>query len=448
MMNGLDLRELDRSVLEASRAFLAWRRQARTADRELIRLDPFPGRRAISSRATFLKLSSLPPEWPDREPLLRWVAALTLDRVTFEDIADLEISRRVERHPVRDLGAETWNVRDLCLESVLHPEPDRRAAAARGLLDGCDDVSSNALFWVARRHEAARQLGLPGLRWLEVPLASDLQVPTAVASVLEATREVAEESVGGAGQWQDALHQGAAIEAVEGWPAQLNGRWLYELLRHTGLMEGVQVQLDALPQARTGASFARAMDRFGTAVYRAHARRITGAFALAVQPFDPRPARYGALFASLLASPLFLRKHLGLGQIAARTQARALTRSLVLAIRNLAVQAAVAASDEVRLAREQHMELATRALCVQVPTELAGVLPRCRPTACSRLVGALAAAVLADQLTEQHDEDWFDNPRAHQQLRELDVTTRLVLDDKQLPEAAGCFARQCAEVLD
>ena len=191
----------------------------------------------------------------------------------------------------------------------------------------------------------------------------------------------------------------------------------------------------------------RALDRFGIALYRARARQITSRFALGVRPFDPRPACYGALFSSLLASPLFLRKHLGLGQIRARPQAQKLMRAVLVTVRLLALQAAVGSCEDPQAAREMHLDLGKRALGTCLPIELAGVLPRIRPTACARLVGGLQASTLREQLVEMYDEDWFDNPRAQERLREIDVMDRPLLDEKGAIEAARRLARLAGDVL-
>jgi hypothetical protein len=443
-MNGLNLVELDHRLEQASRAWRAWRMHVRSPDPDALRQDPFVGRRDVSTRATWQALQAMPPELPERESLMRWVAALTLDRVTFEDAAELHGSRNAERHPVRSLGG-AWNVGDLALECVVHPEQGRRDAAARALLSRCEDAGSNALFWLARRHEAAVQLGTD-LGWLEAPLKKGTDVASAAAAWVAPSDDISAE-FGKGGPWHEWLHAGAALEAVEGWPAQLSAQWIYDLLRHTGLADGLKLQVDALPQARSGASFVRALDRFGVAIYRAQARRITGLFAMAVRPFDPRPAAYGALFASLLASPLFLKKHLGLGQARARVQAQSITRSLVVASRVLAWQAIVAAVDDAGRAREVSCEFGRRVTGASPPLELAGVLPRYRPTACARLVGAARAIELREQLIQAHDEDWFDNPRAHEQLREIDVTETVLADTDSLRLAASRFAREAGEVL-
>ncbi|MBI5538088.1 MAG: hypothetical protein HY898_35530 [Deltaproteobacteria bacterium] len=446
-MNGLDLQELDGRLEQASRAWRSWRQRARTATREQLAEDPFVGRRAISTRAMFQKLQKLPEELPERDSLLRWLAALTLDRVTFEDVVDLEAARRVERHVLRDLGREPWNVRDLCLQAAMHPEAGRRDACGRALLELCDDSSSNALFWLARRHEAARQLGIDGLRWLEAPVQPDVPVVRVARGLLDATDDLAADVLGSDRPWQDVLFVGAATDAIEGWPAQLTTRWVQDLFRSTGLVKDAPIEMQAVPQAACGSSFMRALDRFGIAFYRGRARQLAGRFALAVRPFDPRPTCYGALFASLLATPLFLRKHLGLGQIRARKQAQSLARAALITLRLLALQTAVGACEDPRAAREMHLDFAKRALRTRLPIELAGVLPRIRPTACARLVGALKASTLRDQLVDRYDEDWFDNPRAHEQLREIDVLDRPLLDEAGALDAAQRFAHLAGEVL-
>jgi hypothetical protein len=114
----------------------------------------------------------------------------------------------------------------------------------------------------------------------------------------------------------------------------------------------------------------------------------------------------------------------------------------------LAVQAAVGACAGADAAREAHTALGSRALGADLAPELAGVLPRFRPTAASRLAGALAAASRARSLVEEHDEDWFDNPRAMRALREIDPTERLVLDKASVEQGARDVRHRVGEVFE
>ncbi len=447
MINGPDLLQLDARIEAAVRAWNAWRRLVRNDLHAALEQDPFVGTRPVSTRASYQSALGLPEEVPQREALSRWIATLTIERVTFEDARDTEQARRSPDHSVRSLGAQPWSIRDLVLEAALHPDGARRALAADALPEAADDASSNALFWSGRRHDAARQLGLDSLEQLEAPLRGGLEPRSLADSVLQATDSLADEVIGRPRGWQDAVALGVARDAVEGWPAQLGLRWLQDLFGGTELTQGIPIDLSSVEPAIAGASFARALALFGESYARGAARTVGKSFSLAVRPFDLLESSFGALFGGLLASAAFGRRRLGLGQVTARAQSRSFVRSQVIALRLIAVQTAVAACADSNDARMVHEAYGTRALRATLPAELAAIAPRYRPTAASRLAGALHAAAWRDRLVGEHDEDWFDNPRAHQELRQVDPLRRVTLDADEAKAGIASFVRQASEAL-
>ena len=447
MITGPDLLQLDGRIEQAVIAWRAWRKLVRVFMEQALEQDPFAGFRQVSTRATWQAVQELPPEIPQREAMSRWVAALTLDRATFEDRRDAESSRRSPDHTVRRLGPSPFSIRGLVLEASLHADAKRREIAAETLLQCGEDASSNALFWASRRHDAATQLGLASLEELEAPLRGEVTVEAVADRVLRATDDLADAVLERPRGWQEAIAAGIARDAVDGWPAQLGVRWLHLLFGGSELTRGIHIDLTSVEPAMAGASFARALAQFGRSYARGAGRASARSFTLAERPFDLLEASFGSLFSGLLSSAAFNKRRLGLGQTTARLQARSFVRSQVVALRIMAVQAAVAACADADAARTTHEIAGSRALRATLPAELAGVVPRYRPSAASRLLGALHAASWRERLVHEHDEDWFDNPRAHTELRQIDALHRATLDENEANEGIEAFVRSAAEVL-
>jgi hypothetical protein len=177
-------------------------------------------------------------------------------------------------------------------------------------------------------------------------------------------------------------------------------------------------------------SFARALSRFGAALAAASVPP-TAPFALAHPPFDLRRARRAALFAGLLADPVFLARALGLGHARAHAQARATARAFLLTLRLDAARALLVHGrraghpghpllSSVQEGADRFEEATRRALGAPIPGALAGVVPDLDPGAALHVLGALLAAGDRGRLVERFDEDWFRNPRAAVAIREED----------------------------
>ena len=435
---------LEEDVAQAAaelRAGLVSRRLGVWSEAELGPLVPF---RRFLSRERFEQLSELPDGLPNRESLQRWMACLIIERVTWDDRASAEVARRNVEHGIDALGAERWSVRSLALEVVRTNNDRRRAVAAEGLTRVAQRASDEAIWWLRRRQAAALELGLDGLTWLEGPWQG---VSTTQVSelVMEATDELAAEMLDRASGWHEALWLGAAMDAREGWPAHLTPQWFRAVFGNWTSLTKLRIEPGPLQEPICGASFTRALVRFGTAVYRACADRTGGPFSLTHRPFDAAEASYGALFGLLLISTPFLRRRLGLGTPSAREQVESMARSMLVAVRLDAARALFSSQTDVEKAVEAHANAAARALKTSLPDEMAGVVPRYDPRASARLAGALRAVSVYRELVETFDEDWFDNPRAHEFVAALDVTERLVLDKEAIQSGARLMGAMLGE---
>ena len=387
--------------------------------------------RSVTTRERLAQIQQLPPALDNKEALLRWQAYLTIERVTWEDRVLAEVARQTVEHPVAGLGDLPWSIRSLVLQIIVARNEAMRSRCAHGLTVASREASTAAVRWSMRRHAAACYLGIGPLRWLEAPVRGS-ELSCVVRSVFDATEDVALASMGEGNNWEHSLWLGTAADARHGWPAVLTPRWFRSVFGGWKPLEGLRIELGPLCDAVCGASFARALERFGTAVYRACVRRTGDSFSRVHLPFDMGPACYGALFASLLTSIPFLKRRLGLGTSAAKEQAWSLGLSLLLSLRMCAAQGAVADAESPEEMMERHVWGTARALCASVPEETLGVVPRYDPEAQARLCGALRAAMLQRELVERFDDDWFDNPRAHEFLVSIDRTERTTLDGEHL----------------
>jgi len=124
-----------------------------------------------------------------------------------------------------------------------------------------------------------------------------------------------------------------------------------------------------------------------------------------------------------------------------------MAQSALLALRLDAARACVACQSNAEDARQAHARSASNALQASLPDDLAGVLPRYDPRAPARLAGALRAALIGRTLMQSHDEDWFDNPRAHEQVSSVDVTMRVTLTQDEVRTGAVLLRGQLADVI-
>jgi len=214
------------------------------------------------------------------------------------------------------------------------------------------------------------------------------------------------------------LNAGLAHAAADGWPRQLSLRSLNELLGNADWLSGLRLDVGQFPAPLSAASFLRGLLRLGSAWTEALAPAAQP-FSIAHDPFGLSRATHGALFALVPLAPSFLKRQLGLGKERAVGHARALTQSWLiyarlLALRVLLAEPALAGPSALREAFSEH---GASAFGFEPPPEAAGLFCRPRLGDAQRLAGVLLAANLADQLADEHDEDWFRNPRAIEQLR-------------------------------
>ncbi len=396
--------------------------------------------RAVSSKTVYDDLSELGDD-PLAVALRRWVGWLTIRRVTSADEQRV-VERRAAAIHLAPVGTERLSVADLAREiAASKPDVLRWFDALERATGGARDA---LVILAERRAEAARRLGVSDLGDVEHPPVPRALVRTAAERVLDVT-EAAFGAEHAHGDATLVLAAGLARDAGEGWPARLGERWLRELFRGP-LFDGTTLRLPPLPEALGAASFARALGTLGAE----HARVDVGtgaAFCLSRAPADPIHAARAALFASLVLEPAFHRRKLGLGSARSVGEARKVARASLVWVRLVAARAlawqTLSGTTSWSDRSSTIAELFERALGGPLPRELVSVFPRLGPEAGAELLGLVLAPVSRESLRERFDEDWFDNPRAHEAIRHENQSTSLarVVDASALDAGGAAFAR-------
>jgi hypothetical protein len=417
-MNQVPLEELDRQVAEADGLGAHALRALRSSGSAGVGL---AATRRVSTLSALRELEERAQREPLAEPLMAWVRKLTLRRVLFADVARLELAWQAETIVDDALEPSRFSGRLALSRVLVRAEPSLRARWARALETGAHGPSEAARILGERQAEAARRLGIDGLDAL-LPCDDRAAIDRAAERVLAQTAAYAPRSP----SWDAAVDAALGRGAHRGWPAHLTSAWVHGLVRHTGLTDGLLLDLGPLPRPLGAASFARALARFGEAFARASVP-ASAPFSLAERPFDLRLGRRAALFGSLVADPVFCHRALGLGRVEARDQARDAARALVLTLRLDAVRVLSRNMFELSLRDRRALweGLSERALGAVIPVALAGVLPRRSLDDGARFIGTLLGMSDRGALVERFDEDWFRSPHAARALREEQSTLPL-----------------------
>jgi hypothetical protein len=406
----LDPLVLDRELCRVAHDWRRWRREL--ARGEGLERDPFEGTGDATRRVTFDAIGERPESDPLKRPLRAWVYRLMEQRINRGALCAVANERAVEQHVVDAPMHERLTLAEM-LERALAEGPRRAAWLASYAQSARAHSEAVGLLW-ERRHEMARRLGLAHFDALDPSAA---ECARSAEAWLEQSAETARE-------WRshelaDVIGFGLGTDAARGWPARLSLRTLAEFFRETRLLDGLDLDPGRLPRAIGAASFLRALAGLGRAFSDALEPKALP-FVVARDPRGLRRHTLGALFGTLPLSPAFLRRTLDLGAGAIRDERRALARVVLLASRALALRVRLrgpALAGPVALGRELE-EQSERTFGAVVPRVLAGSLWRLSVEDGQRFAGLLLATERAQRLCEEHDEDWYRNPRATEQLRE------------------------------
>jgi hypothetical protein len=409
-LESLDPLRLDREIARMAGAVRRWRRRLRGGGG--LDDDPFVGGRIVASRTAFRAVSELPPDDPLRAALLSWVYRLAEQRIDGNALVAVTIAAKHTEHVVSEPERVKTSLSAILARALA--EPPRRAAWLASYEERCAPLADAVgLLW-ERRQEVAARMGLASPDVIESPGGA---VVAAASAWLDRTGDLLE----GPSRLNLADVIGAALgeRAREGWPRALTPWTLLDLFRGSDLFRDVDLDPGELPRAFAPASFLRALAQVGAAWVDATAP-ADQPFVIAHDPYGLRRRTVGALFGALPAGSPFARRALGLGGNTLAEHRRALGVALLVesraaALRVLCRQSALSGRSAFREAFEEHL---ARAFRIAARPDAAGALFRPRADDQQRFAGLLLAGAEAARMRERHEEDWYRNPRAIEQLRD------------------------------
>jgi hypothetical protein len=324
--------------------------------------------------------------------------------------------------------------------SALANAKGQRAAYLDALFARGAAVTELALRRAERRTEVRESLAR------DVPADFDLPGPDVLAAAegwLMETRDAF--AALGTRSLADVFEVGLGRDSRASWPTRATPRALAELIREGRWLDQAAPDASQPTAAIGAASFLRAFYRLGSTLKTSlPARR--GPFALAHDPFGLERATLGALFAGLPCGEAFARRELGVSPAASIDHRRTLARVLLVATREAALRVCLRAPSfaGTRALEQAYAERTHQALGVELPPAALGVLFTPRPADAQRFAGILLAVGLDARLRQEHDEDWYRNPRAVEEMREM---ARLPAPTRAEKEPLGAGAALLAKAL-
>jgi hypothetical protein len=350
---------------------------------------------------------------PLAKPLRRWMYRLYEERALADFSIALARSWYLDTHeldhPVR--GSFTLSA---LRRSMLAERGEQRALFFDALRDRGNQAIERFLRLSERRAELAANAGLSSLLAFERPNET---VPEAASRLLDATRDALAtlhlETL------PQLLETSLARQTTARFPSRLTPRSLAELLDARGLTENMELSADELPAPLGSSSFLVGLDRMGAAIRASHVNRSLP-FATTHEPYALPERTYGSLFALLALNPVFAERRLDVDKSRRREHFRGAGAVLLLRARMLSLRVRLTGELSRSLGgfSRAYPEETYHALGVEVSERAAGLLFTPRPGDDARLAGLLLALSLEAELVDTHDEDWFRNPRAIEELRE------------------------------
>lgn len=353
------------------------------------------------------------PSDPLAPALLRAAHRLYEARALAELEHEHAAALRLERHPLDEPERGRFTLAALLARSLADTS-GRRSAFLRALATCASHASDLVLRRAERLAEVRGSLAKLVPPALDLPGEAVLElVPALLERTADAYRTLAPHSLG------DLFELGLGRDSRASWPARLTARSVAELLDEGAWLAHVSPEPFAVPPALGASSFLRALFGFGASL-RAALASPSMPFALARDPYGLERATLGALFAWLPTKESFARRRLSVTAASMADHRRSLARVLLVTSREAALRMALRApslSGGSSLLRA-YSELGEQILGVELHPSLLGAVFTPRSGDAQRFAALLLAAALDQRLTETHDEDWFRNPRAIEDLRE------------------------------
>ncbi len=403
------------------------------------RVSEFPG------LSTYRQVSRLHLTDPLREPLLRSIVRLTDERVNIPwAVQDAQLEF-VEEHVIHQPSEELVTLAEVRRRALTGKEWERGPYfKTLGLLES--RLSAHRVGRLARSLEVSARLGVEPSAFYSPVASSDGEVESQkigefAQRILQKTQDQAENFTGRG--WSAFVDAAVAREAGEGWPARLAPDSLRQLLSAKELFRGVVLDPGELPLRHFPMSFPRAAAQVGQALSRALAPRDLPAV-MSHDLEDLRGHQTGQLFLLWTMSAPFLRRKLGLSRAHTESSMRALAHALLAharlsAARLILLEVAALGSNALRA---RFCELSISLVGEELPANSALARFRVRMDERARFAGFLGALDVFRELRETYNDDWFDNPRAQEDLR-----SRLMLPPFVRTESA-CLEGGISELED
>lgn len=371
---------------------------------------PLQPLRTLLSQDTHDEIRETLPEGdPLRPHLLRWQAHLLEQRVNASMVVE---SAALYHHTTHKL-LEPERV-ELSLDGIkrrLITDVRRKEWLPQLTRLGSGYSSAQQLLW-QRRVEVYRRLKGQTLDEAELPTN---EAYTIARWVLERTQTLVERQPGLLTSIERSLQSPALT-----FPTHLGATAFVDWFRETRLLEEPNLRSFVWPKPYAASSFGIALERFGAELFRSFASR-SQPFVIAYDPLRLQEFTAGWLFASLLTKGSFQQRHLGGARATARAVKRAWGNILLHEVRLRAVRVLVREALQM-LSRERlkaFEALTELAFGEPLSPNLLAVLPKVNAHDAQRLCAIGLAHVLDQEFTQRHDEDWFRNPRAEEELRSM-----------------------------
>ncbi len=406
----VDTFSLDRKLVAMARSRRGFLRALRAGTAEEHAFD-FTARAATA--ALVRDLAETAAVDPLAKPLQRWVYRLYEERALADFSIALARSWHQDPHELDRPVRGTFTLSAL-RRSALAERGEQRAAFLDALIDRGPRASERFERLAERRAELAVHAGLASALAFERPNDA---VPDAASRVLDTTGDAL--ATLGLETLPRLLEASLARDSVARFPSRLTPRSLAELVGARGLTENMELSEDELPAPLGSSSFLIGLDRAGAAIRAAHVNRSLP-FSTTHDPYALPERTYGSLFALLALNPAFAERRLDIDKSRRREHGRSAGAVVLLRARMLALRVRLAGELARSLSgfSRAYPEETYRALGIEVSPRAAGLLFTPRPGDDARLAGLLLALDLEVELTQTHDEDWFRNPRAVEELRE------------------------------
>ena len=422
---------IDRRLREVARAWLAWRRALRSGAGEEHRFERLG---TYASSELVRELFAARAVDPLAPALFTWAYRLYLEHATRELVISRERAFRAERHGLAAPESGKFTLREM-LGAALADTKGARSAWLRALVSSGQETRAFELRRVEQRDELLGALGGAPADSVELPLPD---IALHARTFLERTDGAFHEL--GAKDPPGLVELALGRGSIASWPSRLTARSIAGFFDESKWLAHATFDLDELPKALGAASFVRGLAAFGAALRTA----LAGAslpFALAHDPFDLAGSTHGALFALVPLGESFAKRKLEVARARLADHRRHVSRVLLVGARVLALRTML--RDPTHRGKEalvrEYPELVFRCLGVELGAEAATLLFRSRVSDPTRFAGLLLGAERARRLEDVHDEDWYRNPRAVDELRE---TARLAVERKASSDALEAGSRE------